>query len=154
MNYHNFSFHSVVRVLNPSFPLLCRMSDDPEQNQQVDASPSMNRIQTPLLSRFYAAAASPAISLKNFGKGNRISHPQLLRLRSEGIFTSASPNFNRREEPDAVGRIDEEETEDEETRINETRAPLNAEIERKDIPIITVIGSLDDSISSIEQSSS
>ncbi|XP_013917384.1 PREDICTED: bestrophin-4 isoform X2 [Thamnophis sirtalis] len=146
---------TLAETLKPSFmgsTFDMRMSDDPEQNQQVDASPSMNRIQTPLLSRFYAAAASPAISLKNFGKGNRISHPQLLRLRSEGIFPSASPNFNRREDPEAVGRIDEEETEDEETGISETGMPHNAE--RKDIPIITVIGSLDDSISSIEQPSS
>ncbi|XP_070601884.1 bestrophin-4 [Erythrolamprus reginae] len=146
---------TMAETLKPSFmgsTFDMRMSDDPEQNQQVDASPSMSRIQTPLLNRFYAAAASPAISLKNFGKGNRISHPQLLRLRSEGIFPSASPNFNRREDPEAVGRIDEEETEDEETGISET--PPSAEIERKDIPIITVVGSLDDSIGSADQTSS
>ncbi|KAG8132331.1 hypothetical protein E2320_010195 [Naja naja] len=132
---------TMAETLKPSFmgsTFDMRMSDDPEQNQQVDASPSMNRIQTPLLNRFYAAAASPAISLKNFGKGNRISHPQLLRLRSEGIFPSASPNFNRREDPEAVGRIDEEETEDEETGISETSTPHNAERERKDIPTIVV----------------
>ncbi|XP_063153915.1 bestrophin-4 isoform X3 [Candoia aspera] len=150
-----YTMATVAETLKPSFmgsTFDMRMSDDPEQNQQVDASPSMNRTQTPLLNRFYAAAASPAISLKNFGKGSRIPHPQFLRLRSEGIFPSASPNFCRREDPEAVGRIDEEETEDEETRISETHAPHN--VERKDIPTVTVIGSLDDSISSAELPSS
>lgn len=125
------------------------MNDDPEPSQHVEASPSMNRIQTPLLSRFFTAAASPAVSLKNFGKGSRSHHAQLLRLRTEGTFPAASPSFYRREDLDTVGRIDEEEMEDEEAKLSNSLTPNSrrsdsAEIQRKDLPLITVEEALDD----------
>lgn len=138
------------------------MNDDPEQSQQVEASPSMPRIQTPLLNRFLTAAASPAISLKHFGKSSRIN-PQLLRLKTEGTFPISSPSFYRREDLEAVDRIDEEETEDEESRLSETptsdshlKGPgryQNAEIQRKELPSISVRLPSDDSISITEQPS-
>lgn len=143
------------------FPSLCRMSDDPEQNQQTDGSPNMTRIQTPLLNRFLTAAASPAVSLKNFGKGKRMHH-QLLRAKAEGTFPSSSPNFYRREDPESVGRIEEEETEDEETRLSVTPTsdshlgvsykPITG-IQRKEVPHITVMEASDDSISITDQPS-
>ncbi|XP_028589452.2 bestrophin-4 [Podarcis muralis] len=147
-----YTMATVAETLKPSFmgsTFDMRMSDDPEQSQQVEASPSMSRIQTPLLNRFLTAAASPAVSLKNFGKGSRIQHPQLLRLRTEGTFPSSSPSFYRREDPEAVGRIDEEDMEDGETRLSETSSPgshlkvphknTNAENLRKELPSITVV---------------
>ena len=137
--------------------LLGRMNDDPEQSQQVDASPSMNRIQTPLLNRFFTAAASPAVSLKNFGKGSRSHHAQLLRLRTEGTFPAGSPSFYRREDLDTVGRIDEE-MEDDETKLNNSPSPNSwkldsTETQRKDLPLIRVMEALDDSISISDQPS-
>lgn len=133
------------------------MSDDPEQSQQVEASPSMTRIQTPLLNRFLTAAASPAVSLKNFGKG------RLLRLRTEGTFPTSSPSFYRREDVEAVDRIDEEEIEGEETQYSETptsdsylgvpRRPENAGTQRNELPQITVMQASNDSISLTEQPS-
>lgn len=138
------------------------MSDDPEQNLQTDASPNMNRIQTPLLNRFLTAAASPAVSLKNFGKGSRIHH-QLRRARAEGTFPSSSPNFYRREDPESAGRIEEEETEDEETRLSVTPTsdshlggsykPKDKGIQRNELPQITVMEASDDSISITDQPS-
>ncbi|KAJ7332795.1 hypothetical protein JRQ81_014975 [Phrynocephalus forsythii] len=155
-----YTMATVAETLKPSFmgsTFDMRMNDDPEQNQQVDASPSMNRIQTPLLTRFFTAA-SPAVSLKNFGKGNRSHHTQLLRLRTEGTFPAGSPSFYRREELDTVGRIDEEEMEDDETMLNNSLTPNSrksnsAEIKRKDLPLITVVEALDDSISISDQPS-
>lgn len=133
------------------------MSDDPEQNQQVDASPSTTRIQTPLLNRFLTAAASPAVSLKNFGKG------RLLRLRTDGTFPTASPSIYRKEDIEAVDRIDEEEIEDEETQCSETptsdsylRVPHrheNLERQRNKLPQITVLQASTDNISLTDQPS-
>ncbi|XP_053100018.1 bestrophin-4 [Hemicordylus capensis] len=158
-----YTMATLAETLKPSFmgsTFDMRMSDDPEQSQQVEASPSMSRIQTPLLNRFLTAAASPAVSLKNFGKGTRIHHPQLLRLRNEGTFPSSSPSFFHREDPEAVGRIDEEEREDEETQLSETptsdsylRPPKteNSDIQRKELPRITVMHASDDSTSITDQ---
>ncbi|XP_061488811.1 bestrophin-4 isoform X1 [Rhineura floridana] len=151
-----YTMATVAETLKPSFmgsTFDMRMSDDPEQNQQVEASPSTSRIQTPLLNRFLSAAASPAVSLKNFGKGSRIHHPQLLRLRTDSTFPSSSPSFYRKEDPEAVGRIDEEDM-DEETGLSETPSPhshlrvphkpTNSEILKKELPHITVMQSPDD----------
>ncbi|XP_074859158.1 bestrophin-4 [Carettochelys insculpta] len=108
-----YTIATAAETLKPSFlgsTFDMRMSDDPEQSQQVEASPSLPRMHTPLLSRFLTAAASPAVSLKNFGRSAR-AHHHLLRLRGEGGFPS--PNPHRCEDPESVGRIEEEETEDE-----------------------------------------
>uniref|UniRef100_A0A8B9PSH6 Bestrophin homolog n=1 Tax=Apteryx owenii TaxID=8824 RepID=A0A8B9PSH6_APTOW len=93
--------------LGSTFDIMC---EDPEQSQPVEASLSSPRIHTPLLTRFLAAA-SPAVSLRNFGRGSR-AHPHLRRPRAD----SGSPSHysNRSEDPEAVARIEEEETEDEE----------------------------------------
>ncbi|XP_054837056.1 bestrophin-4 [Eublepharis macularius] len=159
-----YTMATVAETLKPSFmgsTFDMRMSDDPEQRQQVEASPNMTRIQTPLLSRFITAAASPSISLKNFAKGSRI-HQQLLRARAEGTLPSSSPSFYHREDPEAVGCIEEEETEDE-TRLSETPTsdshlgipygPKNTGIHRKELPRITVMEPSDDSISITDQPS-
>ncbi|XP_060087716.1 bestrophin-4 isoform X4 [Heteronotia binoei] len=160
-----YTMATAAETLKPSFmgsTFDMRMSDDPELNQQKDASPNMTRIQTPLLNRFLTAAASPAVSLKNFGKGSRIHH-QLLRARAEGTFPSSSPSFYRKEDPESVGRIEEEETEDEETRLSVTPTsdsllgvsykPENTGICRKELPHITVMKASDDSISITDQPS-
>uniref|UniRef100_A0A8C8SRF7 Bestrophin homolog n=1 Tax=Pelusios castaneus TaxID=367368 RepID=A0A8C8SRF7_9SAUR len=108
-----YTIATAAETLKPSFlgsTFDMRMSEDPEQSQQVEASPALPRMHTPLLSRFLSAAASPAISLKNFGKGSR-AHPHLLRLRGEGAFPSPGPRHG--EDPEAVGRIEEETTEEE-----------------------------------------
>ncbi|XP_066482489.1 bestrophin-4 isoform X2 [Tiliqua scincoides] len=155
-----YTMATMAETLKPSFmgsTFDMRMSDDPEQSQQVDASPNMTRIQTPLLNRFLTAAASPAVSLKNFGKG------RLLRLRTEGTFPTASPSFYRREDIEAVERIDEEEIEGEETQCSETPTsdsylrlpgrPENAERLRNELPQIRVVQPSDDNISLTEQPS-
>ncbi|XP_042318766.1 bestrophin-4 [Sceloporus undulatus] len=141
-----YTMATVAETLKPSFmgsTFDMRMSDDPEQSQQVEASPSMSRIQTPLLNRFLTAAASPAVSLKNFGKSSRIQHAQLLRLRNDSTFPATSPSFYRREDPEMVGRIDEEEMEDEESELGESlvsnsHKPESAKMQRKELPVITV----------------
>ncbi|XP_062962827.1 bestrophin-4 [Cynocephalus volans] len=78
--------------LRPSFlgsTFNLRVSDDPEQSRQVDASPATARpvpaAQTPLLGRFLGLRApSPAFSLRDFGRARgapRTPHP--LRFRAE-----------------------------------------------------------------------
>nr|XP_056700026.1 bestrophin-4 [Euleptes europaea] len=159
-----YTMATVAETLKPSFmgsTFDMRMSNDPEQSQQVDASPNMPRIQTPLLNRFLTAAASPAVSLKNFGKGSR--NQQLLRARAEGTFPSSSPSFYRREDPEAVGRIEEEEMENEETSLSATPTsdshlgvpykPINTGIHRRELPQITVVEASEDSISITDQPS-
>lgn len=128
------------------------MCEDAEQSQPAEASPSLPRIQTPLLSRFFAAA-SPAISIKNFGRGSR-GHPHLRRPRADGSFPSPYPN--RSEDPESVARIEEEEMEDEERRASEptvpgscpegTWPPEASETQRKDLPLIQVKAPSSDSI--------
>lgn len=128
------------------------MCEDAEQSQLAEASPSAPRIQTPLLSRFFTAA-SPAISIKNFGWGSR-GHPHLRRARADGGFPSPYPN--RSEDPELVARIEEEETEDEESRASEpttpggrlggTRPPEASETQRKELPLIQVKAPSSDSI--------
>jgi len=120
------------------------MCDDAEQSQPAEALPTMSRIQTPLLSRFFTAA-SPAISIKNFGRGGR-GHPHLQRPRADGGFPSPYPN--RSEDPESVARIEEEETEDDESRASEptmssgrlgdTRPPEASETRRMELPLIRV----------------
>nr|XP_060629396.1 bestrophin-4 [Anolis sagrei ordinatus] len=146
-----YTIATVAETLKPSFmgsTFDMRMSDDPEQSQQVEASPSMSRIQTPLLNRFLTAAASPAVSLKNFGKSGRIQHAQLLRLRNENSLPPTSPSFYRREDPEMVGRIDEEEMEDEEIGLSESPVPNSynpesTKMQANELPVITVMEVLD-----------
>lgn len=78
------------------------MSDDQEQTWQVEASPTPARppAQTPLLSRFLGAGApSPAISLRNLGRGvrgtPRTPYPVRFRVEEGGDAESS-------------GRIEEE----------------------------------------------
>ena len=120
---------------------LCSSSvcEDAEQSQPAEASPSMPHIQTPLLSRFFTAA-SPAISIKNFGWGSR-GQSHLQRPRADGGFPSPFPNHS--ENPESVARIEEEETEDEEPntlsgRPRETQPPEASETQRKELPLIHV----------------
>ncbi|NXL10600.1 BEST4 protein, partial [Mesembrinibis cayennensis] len=138
---------TAAETLKPSFlgsTFDMRMCEDAEQSQPAEASPSVQRIQTPLLSRFFTAA-SPAISIKNFGRGSR-GHPHLRRPRVDSGFPSPYPN--RSEDPESVARIEEEETEDEESRVSEPTTPgghpgatqlLEAsKTWRKDLPLIQV----------------
>ncbi|XP_059678060.1 bestrophin-4 [Gavia stellata] len=138
---------TAAETLKPSFlgsTFDMRMCEDAEQSQLVDASPSMPRIQTPLLSRFFAAT-SPAISIKNFSRGSR-GHPHLLCPRADSGFPSPYPN--RSKDPELVARIEEEEMEDEEGQVSEpttpgsrsggTRPPESSETQRKELPLIQV----------------
>ncbi|KAM9619893.1 bestrophin-4 [Morphnus guianensis] len=146
---------TAAETLKPSFlgsTFDMRMCEDAEQNQPAEASPSLPRIQTPLLSRFFAAA-SPAISIKNFGRGSR-GHPHLRCPRADGSFPSPYPNCS--EDPESVARIEEEEMEDEESRASEpttpggcpggTRPPEASETQRKDLLLIQVKAPSSDSI--------
>ncbi|XP_030429458.1 bestrophin-4-like [Gopherus evgoodei] len=153
-----YTIATAAETLKPSFlgsTFDMRMSDDPEQSQQVEASPSLPRMHTPLLNRFLTAAASPAVSLKNFGRSNR-AHHHLLRLRGEGGFPSPNPRCG--EGPELVGRIEEEETEDEAseppTPGTRLKAPNRLEASqgpRKENPQIRVRQPSDESID-IDQS--
>uniref|UniRef100_A0A8C3VVI0 Bestrophin n=1 Tax=Catagonus wagneri TaxID=51154 RepID=A0A8C3VVI0_9CETA len=87
-----YTVATVAESLRPSFlgsTFNLRMSDDPEQSLQVEASPGPARpvtaAQTPLLGRFLGAGApSPAISLRNFGRVRGAPRtPHLLRFRAE-----------------------------------------------------------------------
>ncbi|XP_009571613.1 PREDICTED: bestrophin-4-like, partial [Fulmarus glacialis] len=142
-----FSTATAAETLKPSFlgsTFDMRMCEDAEQSQLPEASPSVPRIQTPLLSRFFAAA-SPAISIKNFSRGSR-AHPHLRRPRTDGSFPSPYPN--RSEDLESVARIEEEETEDEESRASESTTPGGhpggiqppeaSETQRKELPLIRV----------------
>ncbi|NXT37491.1 BEST4 protein, partial [Pelecanoides urinatrix] len=138
---------TAAETLKPSFlgsTFDMRMCEDAEQNQLAEASPSVPRIQTPLLSRFFAAA-SPAISIKNFSRGSR-AHPHLRRPQTGSGFPSPYPN--RSEDPESVPRIEEEETEDEESRASESTMPGGhpggnqppgaSKTQRKELPLIRV----------------
>ncbi|NXU28228.1 BEST4 protein, partial [Thalassarche chlororhynchos] len=132
-----YTMATAAETLKPSFlgsTFDMRMCEDAEQSQLAEASPSVPRIQTPLLSRFFAAA-SPAISIKNFSRGSR-AHPHLRRPRTDGGFPSPYPN--RSEDPESVARIEEEETEDEESRARGTQPPEASEMQRKELPLIRV----------------
>ncbi|NXW25737.1 BEST4 protein, partial [Circaetus pectoralis] len=150
-----YTMATAAETLKPSFlgsTFDMRMCEDAEQIQPAEASPSLPRIQTPLLSRFFAAA-SPAISIKNFGRGSR-GHSHLRRPRADGSFPSPYPNCS--EDPESVARIEEEETEDEESRASETttpggcpggtRPPEASETQRKDLLLIQVKAPSSDSI--------
>ncbi|XP_019386866.1 PREDICTED: bestrophin-4 [Crocodylus porosus] len=117
-----YTIATAAETLKPSFlgsTFDMRMSEDPEQSQQVEASPALPRTHTPLLSRFLGAAPSPAVSLKNFGKTVR-GHQHLLRRWGD---SSPSPRAARGDDPEAVARIEEEETEDEGSQTNVSPAP-------------------------------
>ncbi|KAF7485104.1 Hypothetical predicted protein [Marmota monax] len=101
-----YTVATAAETLRPSFlgsTFNLRMSDDPEQSLQVEASPGSARpspaAQTPLLSRFLGAGApSPAISLRNFGRVRGAPRtPHLLRVRTE-----------EGADPEAAGCIEEE----------------------------------------------
>ncbi|XP_057564716.1 bestrophin-4 [Hippopotamus amphibius kiboko] len=101
-----YTVATVAESMRPSFlgsTFNLRMSDDPEQNLQVEASPGPARpvtaAQTPLLGRFLGVGApSPAISLRNFGRVRGAPRtPHLLRFRTE-----------EGGDLEAAGRIEEE----------------------------------------------
>lgn len=91
-------------------PPVRSVSDDPEQNVQVDTSPGSARplpaAQTPLLGHLFAAGApSPAISLRTFGRVRGAPRtPHLLRLRAE---EGCDPEAADRIEEASVGSGDE-----------------------------------------------
>ncbi|XP_009637142.1 bestrophin-4 [Egretta garzetta] len=142
-----YTMATAAETLKPSFlgsTFDMRMCEDTEQSQPAEASPSMPRIQTPLLSRFFTAA-SPAISIKNFGGASR-GHPHLRHPRVDSGFPSPYPN--RSEDPESVARIEEEETEDEESQASEPTMPGSrlggtqpleaSKTQRKEVPLIQV----------------
>uniref|UniRef100_H0VYR3 Bestrophin n=1 Tax=Cavia porcellus TaxID=10141 RepID=H0VYR3_CAVPO len=100
-----YTLATAADSLRPSFlgsTFNLRMSDDQEQTWQVEASPTPARppAQTPLLSRFLGAGApSPAISLRNLGRGvrgtPRTPYPVRFRVEEGGDAESS-------------GRIEEE----------------------------------------------
>ncbi|CAN2391870.1 Bestrophin [Pristimantis euphronides] len=119
-----YTIATAAETLKPSFmgsTFDMRIEVDSEQSQQVSATPNLPRARTPMLSRFLSSAASPAVSMKNLkGLGVR-SH--LVRFRGDGF---PSPNTNTRyTDLDPDGRIEEEETtEDErESRASEPPTP-------------------------------
>ncbi|NXG28533.1 BEST4 protein, partial [Dromaius novaehollandiae] len=113
---------TAAETLKPSFLGstfdMC-MCEDPEQNQPVEALPSSPHTRTPLLTHFLAAA-SPAVSLKNFGWGSR-AHPHLRRPWVDS--SSPSPYSNHSEDPEAVVCIEEEQMEDEESQASKPPMP-------------------------------
>ncbi|KAM6174079.1 bestrophin-4 [Erethizon dorsatum] len=84
-----YTLATAADSLRPSFlgsTFNLRMSDDPEQSVQVEASPAPARsaAQTPLLGRLLGAGApSPAIGLRNLGRARAPRTPHLLRFRAE-----------------------------------------------------------------------
>uniref|UniRef100_H0WV80 Bestrophin n=1 Tax=Otolemur garnettii TaxID=30611 RepID=H0WV80_OTOGA len=103
-----YTVATAAESLRPSFlgsTFNLRMSDDAEQNLQVEASPASPRpaaaAQTPLLGRLLGAGApSPAISLRNFGRARGAPRtPHLLRFRME-----------EGGDPEVATRIEEEAT--------------------------------------------
>lgn len=111
-----YTVATAAEALRPSFlgsTFNLRMSDDPEQNMKVEASPAAARplpAQTPLLGHFLGAGApSPAISLRTFGRMRGAPRtPHLLRFRAEESG-----------EPEAADRIEEASVASE----DETREP-------------------------------
>ncbi|XP_077133530.1 bestrophin-4 isoform X1 [Ranitomeya variabilis] len=119
-----YTMATAAETLKPSFmgsTFDMRIEKDSEQSQQVAATPNLPRARTPMLSRFLSSAASPAVGMKNLKSLGVRSH--LVRFRGDGF---PSPNTNTRySDLDPDGRIDEEETtEDErESRASEPPTP-------------------------------
>ncbi|XP_007951283.1 bestrophin-4 [Orycteropus afer afer] len=107
-----YTVATAAETLRPSFlgsTFNLRMSDDPEQSLQVEASPGMGQrpgTQTPLLGRFLGAAApSPAISLRNFSRTRGPPRtPHLPRFRDE---EGGDPETANRIEEEAAESADE-----------------------------------------------
>ncbi|MEE6495270.1 hypothetical protein FKM82_001997 [Ascaphus truei] len=117
-----YTLATAAETLKPSFmgsAFDMRFVGDSEQCQQVAVTPNTPRARTPMLSRFLSSAPSPAISMKNLmGRGVRGNH--LVRFRGDGY---PSPNPNSRlsdQDPDSVGRIEEEETTEDEKESTAT----------------------------------
>lgn len=102
-----YTVATAAESLRPSFlgsTFNLRMSDDPEQCLQVEASPRSDlpapSTQTPLLGRFLGTGAlSPAVSLRNFGRARGAPRtPHLLRLRTELGGEEAASRIDEAEE--------------------------------------------------------
>ncbi|XP_059112040.1 bestrophin-4 [Peromyscus eremicus] len=102
-----YTVATAAESLRPSFlgsTFNLRMSDDPEQCLQVEASPRSDlpatAAQTPLLGRFLGSGAlSPAISLRNFGRARGAPRtPHLLRFRTELGGEEAASRIDEAEE--------------------------------------------------------
>ncbi|XP_028902586.1 bestrophin-4 [Ornithorhynchus anatinus] len=125
-----YTVATAAETLRPSFlgsTFNLRMSEDPEQSQQVEAgSPGPAPRPTPLLGRLLGTAApSPSVGLKNLGRGGRGPRtPRLLRPRAEPGGLPSSPNPFRREDPEAVARISEEDTDGDETLARPEPRPV------------------------------
>ncbi|XP_006993541.1 bestrophin-4 [Peromyscus maniculatus bairdii] len=102
-----YTVATAAESLRPSFlgsTFNLRMSDDPEQCLQVEASPRSDlpatATQTPLLGRFLGSGAlSPAISLRNLGRARGAPRtPHLLRFRTELGGEEAASRIDEAEE--------------------------------------------------------
>ncbi|XP_053325432.1 bestrophin-4 [Spea bombifrons] len=118
-----YTIATAAETLKPSFmgsAFDMRILGDSEQCQ-VAVTPNTPRARTPMLNRFLSSAPSPAIGMKNLmGRGVR-SH--LVRFKGDGY---ASPNTNSRhsdQDPEFVGRIDEEETTEDEKESRGSEPP-------------------------------
>ncbi|NXA51253.1 BEST4 protein, partial [Nothocercus julius] len=154
-----YTMATAAETLKPSFlgsTFDMRMCEEAEQSQPVEALPSSPRMHTPLLSRFLAAA-SPAGSLRNLGRGGR-APPHLRRPRADS--GSPCPRSNPPEDPEAVAAIEEEDTE-EESEAGEPRMPgghLEAlqlpgasKAQKKELPQIQVKAPSSESLSAARQ---
>ncbi|KAM4641551.1 bestrophin-4 [Discoglossus pictus] len=119
-----YTMATAAETLKPSFmgsTFDMRYLGDSEQCQAIPVTPNTPRARTPMLSRFLSSAPSPAMGMKNFmGRGVR-SH--LVRFRGDGY---PSPNPNARSgdiDQDYVGRIDEEETTEDEKDSKASEPP-------------------------------
>ncbi|XP_006006297.1 bestrophin-4 [Latimeria chalumnae] len=111
-----YTVATAAETLKPSFlgsTFDMRISEDPFLNEQVNTAPNTPRLRTPLLSRLFTVAPSPAVSLKNFGRNTRGT--PLLRFRGDSSV-SASSSPQHAENRDFVARIEETDEENEEKK--------------------------------------
>ncbi|KAG2461848.1 BEST2 protein, partial [Polypterus senegalus] len=116
-----YTLATASETLKPSFlgsTFDMRMTDDSNQQQTMDAIPNTPSLRTPMLGRFLTAA-SPAISLKNFGRPKGGLH--MLRLRGDSV----NSNPWQSEEQSRSNCINEEDSEGEERESSQQSTPVN-----------------------------